>query len=126
MTTDRRKGIKSGRTTQCKAALRTALRRSVGALRLSLTPCGAVSFVEGVTGGQKPAKSAGSLCAGEAGAARSTPCTEAAVRGTRLPRSRDHARLPASPVPADAQNMHHIAGAQCARRASHFRVGGQA
>ena len=97
----------SGRTVQCKAVLCPALRRSVGALRPCLTPCGSVSISEWVTGGQKPAKSAGSSRAREAGAARSTPRTQAVVHSTRLPCRRDHARLQASPVPADVQNMHH-------------------
>jgi len=68
---------------------------------------GSVSISEWVTGGQKPAKSAGSSRAREAGAARSTPRTQAVVHSTRLPCRRDHARLQASPVPADVQNMHH-------------------
>jgi hypothetical protein len=98
------------RTAQCKAVLRPALRRSVGALRPRLTPFGAVSISEQVTGGQKPAKSAGSSCAREASAARSTPCTQAVVRSTRLPRGRTQSRPRASPVPADAKNLHHFEG----------------
>lgn len=110
VTTDRVLHKRFVRTAQCKAVLRPALRRSVGALRPRLTPCGAVSISEWVTGGQKPAKSAGSSCAREASAARSTPCTQAVVRSTRLPRGRTQSRPRASPVPADAKNLHHFDG----------------
>lgn len=110
VTTDRVQQKLYVRTAQCKAVLRPALRRSVGALRPRLTPCGAVSISEWVTGGQKPAKSAGSSCAGVAGAACSTPCTQAMVRSTRLPCERTRLRSHASPVSADAKNLHHFDG----------------
>jgi hypothetical protein len=94
------------RTVQCKAALRPALRRSASTLRHRLTPYRVVPISEWVTGGQKPAKYAGSSCAGGADAACSTPCTEAVVRSTRLPRGLTQSRPHASPVPADAKNVH--------------------
>lgn len=105
------------RTAQCKAGRKTALRRSVDALRLRLTPCCAAFIPKWVTGGQKPAKYAGSSCAGAAGAARVALCTHVVVRNTRLPRGRTWARPRASSVLADAKNLHRVDGDLTEKRA---------
>jgi hypothetical protein len=73
VTTDRVLQERYVRTAQCKAILRPALRRSAPTLRPRLTPCWAVSISEWVTGGQEPAKFAGSSCAVGADAAAVAP-----------------------------------------------------